>query len=353
MTWALATIALCGAACAPLSPLRSDAGAAGGQAGGGSAGGVVAGGAAGGGTAGGSTAGGGSAEPPWVEVSLQVPAGTTGAVQRLGAGAGAVYALVSNQYVLRSLGGRFDEVLVFSKADINDFQYSASGRGVVTVGRAMLSCAGSCDQPRAFEDVLLPSAPLALCSSPSELALLTRAADGGVSVYAQAGNDWPMTLSAPVRAPLACTRTARGVVIGAQGGVMTTFDAGARLEVPDVTALGRGSANEAWTHVVTDGALVFAASARGAVGRRAEDGAWSVASALDGAVTAMALGSATDVWVAGTGVGLARFDGAVWLGAGRGPPQLSTFEALAVDGAHVYVGGADASRVARVFRRPR
>jgi hypothetical protein len=125
------------------------------------------------------------------------------------------------------------------------------------------------------------------------------------------------------------------------------------VEVPDTSGLGRVSINEPWTKVGTDGAWVFAASARGAVARRPEDAGWRVDSALGGEIAALAVESATELWVVGTGLGLARFDGTRWAPAGAGPAQLTSFDALAVESAHVYVGGSDAAGVARVFRRLR
>lgn len=50
-----------------------------------------------GGTGGGGTQTGGGTEAPWLEVTLQVPPGTTGTVQRLSARPGEIYALIANQ----------------------------------------------------------------------------------------------------------------------------------------------------------------------------------------------------------------------------------------------------------------
>ena len=63
-------------------------------------------GGSGGGSDSGSVGGGGGSTntAPWVEVALQIPPGTLGSVQRLAARPGELYALVANQYVLRSVG---------------------------------------------------------------------------------------------------------------------------------------------------------------------------------------------------------------------------------------------------------
>lgn len=115
----------------------------------------------------------------------------------------------------------------------------------------------------------------------------------------------------------------------------------------------RASSLEPWSKLATDGQAVVSASTQGAVARRASNGTWTVERVLDGEITALAL-SKSGLWVAATGIGLAQFDGTSWHDAGPGPSPLTRFEALALDEAqHVYVGGTDATGVARVFRRER
>ena len=82
-------------------------------------------------------------------------------------------------------------------------------------------------------------------------------------------------------------------------------------------------------------------------------GRWQVEGALTGEISPLAVESATEVWVVGTGLGIARYDGIAWRPAGPGPAQLATFDALAVESSQVYVGGHDAAGVARGFRRLR
>ena len=352
------SVALGVVGCGALGPPRVDGGNGGGGGslftGGG--GGFATGGGAvtgGGGAAVGGGVGGG-AEAPWVEVALQVPAGTPGTVQRLAARPGEIYALVASQYVLRSAGGRFNEVLVFNNPILGDFQFSGSGAAAVTVNQRLLACTGACEGGTGFVDLGLPATPIAVCGSADSLGVMTYASDAGARLFEQNGAQWNFVSNLNVRSPVDCARTTRGdLFVAGQGALGNANATQVTLEVPDTSALGRVSANEPWTKVATDGTWAFAASARGAVARRPEDAGWTVATALGGEITALAVESAQEVWVVGTGVGLARFDGTRWLPAGIGPRTLTSFDALALESAHVYVGGRDAAGVARVFRRLR
>ncbi|MDP1827173.1 MAG: hypothetical protein Q8L48_28125 [Archangium sp.] len=346
--------------CGALTPPKPDGGTGGGFAtGGGTAtgGGGTAtggGGAATGGGGGATGGGGGGTEASWLEVALQVPAGTQGTVQRLSARPGEIYALVANQYVLRSAGGRFNEVLVFNDPILGDFQVSRSGFSAVTVFQRLLACTSNCEQGVGFLDFGLGATPIAVCGSADNLGVMTSASDAGAALFEQNGDQWDFVSLLNLRSPLDCARTTRGeLFVAGQGGVGKVNVSQASVEVPDTGGLGRVSTNEPWTKVGTDGTWVIAASARGAVARRPEDAGWRVESALNGEIAALAVESATEVWVVGTGLGLARFDGTRWTPAGAGPAQLTTFDALAVESSHVYVGGRDGAGVARVFRRLR
>lgn len=346
------------AGCGALTPPRPDGGAGGGGSvlgggGGATGGGAPTGGGATGGGGGATGGGGGGAEAPWVEVALQVPAGTLGSVQRLAARPGELWTLVNNQYVLRSAGGRFDEVRVYAMPVVDHLQLSGTGAAAMT-SFVLSSCLSGCEAGNAFDDFNLPAVPLALCGSADFLGLMTRSPDAGAALYEQTATSWDFVGQLNVRSPLDCARTSRGdLFVAGQGAVGSVNLGGSTLEVPDTSALGRVSANEPWTKIATDGTWVIAASARGAVARRPEDAGWSVASALSGEISALAVESASEVWVIGTGSGLARFDGAQWTPAGAGPTALTSFEAMALEGSHVYVGGRDAAGVARVFRRLR
>ena len=145
------------AGCGALTPPRPDGGMGGGLA---TGGGFATGG--GGSTGGGGTAtgGGGGAELPWIEVALQVPLGTQGTVQRLAARPGEIFALVANQYVLRSAGGRFNEVLVFANPVLGDFQFSATGTAAVSVAQSILACTAACEN-----DMLIAGHALSLSAT--------------------------------------------------------------------------------------------------------------------------------------------------------------------------------------------
>ncbi len=275
-----------------------------------------------------------------------------GSVSRLIGAPGEIYALVSNQYVLRSAGARFNEVFVFSNPDLRDFQASWTGKGAALSFNTLLACFTGCDSGNSFEPLGAPS-PRGLCTASDQLAVMSRASDGGTTVFAQDGGAWDFFGSAPLRSPLACTRSNESVFFVTQGQVTVTNANGTfTTEVPDTTALGRQSALEPWALITTDGTQVFAASVRGAVARRSAAGAWSVSSALTGEITGLTTDPAGDLWVLGTGLGLAHFTGGQWV-ASAGPPLLVSFTSIALEGAHVYVGGADAAGVARVFRRLR
>jgi hypothetical protein len=339
--------------CGALTPPRPDGGTDAGSLGGGTAVGG-GGGATGGGNGGGNGGGGGTTEAPWVEVALQVPAGTLGSVQRLSARPGEIYALVSNQYVLRSVGGRFDEVRVYAMPVVDHMQFSGSGAVALLVFNRLASCVTGCEQAGTWDDFNLPFVALGLCGSADFLGVMTRSPDAGVALYEQTATAWDPVNQLNLRSPLDCARTTRGdFFIAGTGAIGTANPTTTALEVPDTTALGRVSANEPWSKVSTDGTSVIAASARGAVARRPQDAGWSVASALSGEISALAVESASEIWVAGTGLGLARFDGTQWNPAGAGPPLLTRFESIALESSHVYVGGSDAAGVARVFRRLR
>ncbi len=323
------------AGCGALTPPRPDGGTGGGAPGGGSG-------------------GGGGAEAPWVEVALQVPSGTLGTVQQLAARPGEIFALVSNQFLLRSAGGRFNEVLVFTDPILNVMQFSGTGSAAVSFYARLMACAGGCELGSNFSDYGLGATPLAVCGSADDLGVMTRSTDAGAALFEQNDAGWGFVARINVRSPLDCARTTRGdLFVAGQGGVGNANSTQTSIEVPDTSGLGRVSANEQWTKIGTDGSWIFAASARGAVARRPEGGGWTVASALDAEISAMAVVSRSEIWVVATGVGLARYDGTGWRPAGAGPPLLTSFDALAVESSHVYVGGKDAAGVARVFRRLR
>ncbi len=349
-----------GFSCGALTPPRPDGGTATGGGGGiATGGGAQTGGGSqtGGGTGGGVTGGGGGgAEAPWTEVALQVPTGTLGTVQRLSARPGEIYALVSNQYLLRSAGGTFTEVIVFFMPVISDFQLSATGAVALTPAARLMSCTTNCEGGTGYGDFGLGATPIAVCGSADWLGVMTRTPDAGAALYEQNPNgaQWDFVTKLNLRSPLDCARTTRGeIFVAGQGGVGSATVTATSVEVPSTTSLGRVSTNEPWTKVATDGTWVIASSARGAVARRPEDGGWQVDSALSGEISAPAVESATELWVAGTGLGLSRFDGTRWSPAGVGPSQLTSFDALAVESSYVYMGGRDAAGVARVFRRLR
>ena len=180
------------------------------------------------------------------------------------------------------------------------------------------------------------------------------AADAGAAISEQTDAGWQQVAALNLRSPLDCARLADGdFFVAGQGAVARVNASGFTLEVPDTAALGRQASLEPWIRADGDGASLFVGSARGAAAVRGADGGWRVAEALPGEISALAVESASEAWVVGTGLGLARFDGAVWRPAGAGPALLSSFDALALEGAHVYVGGRDAAGVARVFRRLR
>ncbi len=286
-------------------------------------------------------------------MALQVPTGTMGSVQQLAARPGEVWALIANQYVLYSVGGRFNEVRVYSTPIVDLMQLSGSGAAAITVFNTLSSCLTNCEGGANFDDFGFPGS-MALCGSADYLGVMTRTPDAGAALYEQTPTSWNLVSKVNIRSPLDCARTTRGeLFVAGTGAVAAASDGGFSLEIPDVSALGRVSANEAWSKIGTDGTSVFAASVRGAVASRPEAGGWTVATALPGEISALAVESANEVWVVGTGAGLARFDGTQWRAAGLGPTQLTSFEALALESSHVYVGGRDAAGVARIFRRLR
>ncbi len=332
--------------CGALTPPRPDGGTGGG--------GLATGGGSGGGSGGGATGGGDAVEAPWLEVALQVPAGTLGTVQQLAARPGEIFALVAHRFLLRSAGGRFNEVLVFTDPVLDLMQFSGNGSAATTLYSRVMACTGACEFGNNFTDYGLGATPLAVCASADDLGVMTRSTDAGAALYEQNDAGWGFVARINVRSPLDCARTTRGdLFVAGQGGVGNANSTQTSIEVPDTSGLGRVSANEQWTKMGTDGTWVFAASARGAVARRPEAGGWTVMSALDGDISAMAVESRSEIWVVATGVGLARYDGTRWSPAGAGPSLLTSFDALAVESSHVYVGGKDAAGVARVFRRLR
>lgn len=322
---------LLAAACGPLTPPRVDGGL---------------------GTGTGGSAGG--AESPWVEVSLANATGTKGSVQRLAARPGEIYVLVAQRNLLRSEGGPFINVITFDSPLLNDFQLSASGAVVLTYLHYGLVCDSACENGD-FEPLTVPASVIAVCGGSDRLGLMAERSDGGTALYEQ-GPPSTLTLDfvsvSNVSNPTACTRTTAGnMFVAGQGGVANVTSMSAVIEVPDTAALGRPSSLERWTNVSTDGTVVVASSTRGAAAIRAQDGSWTVHTALAGFIGGLALESATDIWVGGKGQGLSRFDGTRWTAAGSDPAELTYFEALAVEGSYVYVGGRDADGVARVFRR--
>ncbi len=365
----IALLALALVGCGSLTPPRPDGGTGGGffpfGGGQGTGGGLATGGGGGGGTATGggiatgggggtTTGGGGGAELPWTEVALQVPINTPGTVQRLAARPGEIFALVANQYVLRSAGGRFNEVLVFANPVLTDFQFSTTGNAALAVFREVLTCTSGCASGSAFNPIGFNSTPFAVCGSADSLGVMTFSSDAGAALFEQTTTAWSFVSQVNVRSPADCVRTTRGdLFVAGQGGVANANLTQSLVEVPDTTALGRASANEPWSRLATDGTSVYATSSRGAVATRPQAGGWVVDTALSGEISAIAVESASEIWVVGTGLGLARFNGTQWRPAGLGPPQLTTFDALALESAHVYVGGHDAAGVARVFRRLR
>ncbi len=247
-------------------------------------------------------------------------------------------------------------MLVFATPVISDFQLSGTGLVALTPLASLMACTASCELGAGYDEYGLGATPLAVCGSADFLGVMTRTPAAGAALYEQNANgtQFDFVHKLNLRMPLDCARTTRGeLFVAGQGGVGNATATGTSIEVPSTAALGRVSTNEPWTKVATDGTWVIASSARGAVARRPEDGGWQVASALTCEITALAVESATEVWVAGTGLGLARFDGTGWTPAGQGPSQLTRFDALAVENAQVYVGGRDAAGVARVFRRLR
>jgi hypothetical protein len=167
-----------------------------------------------------------------------------GSVSRLIGAPGEIYALVSNQYVLRSAGARFNEVFVFSNPDLRDFQASWTGKGAALSFNTLLACFTGCDSGNSFEPLGAPS-PRGLCTASDQLAVMSRASDGGTTVFAQDGGAWDFFGSAPLRSPLACTRSNESVFFVTQGQVTVTNANGTfTTEVPDTTALGRQSALE-------------------------------------------------------------------------------------------------------------
>lgn len=316
-------------ACGPLGPPRAD-----------------------GGGDGGATGGGG---PPaaWQEVTLAIPGASTGPVQRLVARPGELFAAVGHETLLHSRGGQFSIVTVFDQPVLGHMNASKSGRVAYTVFQTLLACAAGCDDADSYEELRLPRTPIGVCSGVERLGVMTTATDAGAVLFAE-GDDggWSEQRRLNLRAIAECARLADDTFFVAGLGAVFNSATGVD-EVPDTGPLARDSSLEAWTRLGTDGTRVYAASVRGAVARRDELGAWSVQQVLAGEITALAVEAQGPVWVAGTGLGLSRWDGTGWHDEGAGPAQLLGYDALALEGSHVYVGGTDAQDRPRVFRRAR
>lgn len=266
---------------------------------------------------------------------------------------GEIYAAVGNEYVLHSRGGQFSVLSEFDPALLGQLNASHSGRVTYTVFQTRFSCASGCDELGAFDDFQMPRTPIEVCSGSELLGMLTTASDAGAVLYAEERDGgWPELRRFNLRSIEECTRISNDTFFVAGLGAVFNISSNTP-EVPDTSPLSREPSMEAWTKLGTDGTRVFAASVRGAVAMRDGAGVWSVQQVLQGEVTALAVDPLGNAWVAGSGLGLSRWDGSSWHGEGAGPPQLTSYDALALEGAHVYVGGLDATGTPRVFRRTR
>lgn len=298
--------------------------------------------------------GGGGGAGAWQLVTLNFAgAPPPGPVQRLVAGPGQLFAAVGYRYLMHSSGGQFSTIGFVDQPLQGHMNGAPTGRVAHTLFQTLLSCASGCDDFDAYDDLQLPRTPIAICASADRLALLTTASDAGAALFVEAGDGgWPLGGNLNHARITECARTADdNTFVAGLGGVLNVGSG--LIEGPDQTSLGRDPALEAWTLLGTDGVRVVAASVRGAVSMRNGLGVWATRQALAGEVTALAVESQTSVWIAGTGVGLARWDGTTWHDEGAGPSGLAALQALALEGGYVYVGGVDAQDAPRVFRRPR
>jgi hypothetical protein len=133
-------------------------------------------------------------EAAWQEMVLQVPTNTQGTVQRLAARSGEIFALVANQHVLRSTGGRFNEVLSFFEPFVRDFQVSSDGQAAFTTEGLTFSCTANCDRWSSFEDNG-PYNALRVCSGPSQLGVVVQRQNGQVAVVERSEAGWTQWLS--------------------------------------------------------------------------------------------------------------------------------------------------------------
>lgn len=304
-----------------------------------------------GGTGGGSGGGTGGGNGQWLEVVIDVPTGTTGEVQSLQVRPGEVWALVGNQYVVRSLGGRFTVANYLTEPWFLDLELTSGGRAVVTTGLFMLTCTSGCSDPVNFDEYGTGGMrPLALCTDGEELDAVLAQSDGGASLFRFSDPDggWRLVGEVALAEASDCVVSGGERLIAGRGGVATVGGATAQ---PDVSATGRSPAQEPWTRLVMSGGEVFASSLRGAVARRS-GGAWTVQQVFTPGIDALAASGSRRPFAVATGGGVAEFDGASWSAPIALPPGLAvaTAAALTSDGV-LYVGGRDSAGVPRIFQR--
>lgn len=304
-----------------------------------------------GGTGGGSGGGTGGGDGQWLEVVIDVPTGTSGEVQSLQARTGEVLALVGNQYVVRSLGGRFTVANYLTEPWFLDLELTAGGRAVVATSTFLLTCTSGCADPVNFDEYGTGGMrPLALCSDGEELDAVLAQRDGGASVFRFTEPDAGWTLVGDVALPEVsdCVVTGGERLVAGRGGVVSL---GNSLMRPDLTGTGRVTTQEPWTRLVASGGDVFMSSLRGAVARRTA-ASWSVQQVFTPGIDALAASAARRPFAIATGGGVAEFDGASWSAPIALPSGLvaATAAALTSDGV-LYVGGRDSAGVPRIFQR--
>jgi hypothetical protein len=282
----------------------------------------------------------------WVELAL--PAGVEAPLSQLTAHPGAIYALVGDNTVLHSSGGRFDWVTMFDDPVVLHLASSQSGHVAFTAFQTLFSCTDNCGSSDSYADRTLPRTPIALCGGVDKLAALTTATDAGAALLNEVDGGWSVSEALEVVDPQGCVRMADTVFITMQGAVFNSLNhAAEHISVP-----GRDGALEPWRLAGSAGASVFVTSDLGAAAKRDSLGVWSATQLTSGVIDALAVESDDSAWVA-AGNSMFRFAEAGWVSAGNGPGALTGIAGLALQPGSVYVGGVDAAGRPRIFRRQR
>lgn len=335
------------AACGPLSPPKSDAGAGGGSGGGG----AIGGGAGGGGTGGGSTGGGGGSVDAGLgsfQFGQVLISGTTSSSGIVGMGgvAGDVWALQESGDLLHSSGGPFTALFKFSGGGRE--LYVQGSTVVVALWRALRVCTANCTSETAFSDFDLVSLGLdafAVCGRGADIYAITEDTMYGGGLYQYSTGQWMSVGALPIRYPRSCWVDDANVLWVTGGGGVVRYDGqSATYEslTQDTSLTFYGGASI--------GGETWAVGAGQRIGRRGTGGGWTVDEhPQSGTTTLNAIGGVPDAVFAigsvtqGTAVRYLEWDGGTWTEHQDALPGLPGFGAgnvvLPISDREIYLGG--------------